>query len=259
MNRKLTTLILLLTGIGSQLFAQNTRFPTEGVITFERNINAYAVIQKMIDRNKDNTWITTIFDNYKKTEKQFKVLNSTLYFADNKTMFKPTEDVSVQNQFFGDSPEMKQFNTIYTDFNTGQQITQKKVFEETFLVKDSTRQINWKITTETREIAGYTCRRANAIVMDSIYVVAFYTDQIPVSGGPEIFSGLPGMILGVALPHDNVTWFAKTVTDKAVEPKMMAAPVKGKATDKKGLKTTLTAALSDWGEYAKSYMRLFML
>jgi GLPGLI family protein len=48
-------------------------------------------------------------------------------------------------------------------------------------------------------IAGFNCRRANAMIMDSIYVVAFYTDEILTTGGPESFSGLPGMILGVAL------------------------------------------------------------
>jgi len=32
----------------------------------------------------------------------------------------------------------------------------------------------------------------------SIDVVAFYTDDIPVSGGPESFDGLTGMILQVA-------------------------------------------------------------
>ncbi|MGY0037582.1 GLPGLI family protein [Pedobacter sp. NJ-S-72] len=150
-------------------------------------------------------------------------------------------------------------NTTYTDLNTKQQTTQKKVFEETFLVKDSTRVINWKITDETREIAGFNCRRANALVMDSIYVVAFYTDQIPVSGGPESFSGLPGMILGLALPHENVTWFAKTVADRPVAPNKLTPPAKGKVTDNKGLKLTLTAALKNWGEYAKGMYKAFLL
>ena len=111
---------------------------------------------------------------------------------------------------------VSQNNTIFTDLQTKTSIDQKMVFEDFFLVKDSTRKIKWKITDETREIAGFTCRRANAIVMDSIYVVAFYTEKIPISGGPESFSGLPGMILGLALPHENITWFATKVTEGAL-------------------------------------------
>src|SRR6185437_10397918 len=94
--------------------------------------------------------------------------------------------------------------------------SQKTIFDQPFLVKDSLRKIKWKITDENREIAGYNCRRANGLMMDSIYVVAFYTDKIPVSGGPESFSGLPGMILEVALPHENVIWRATKVTEAEI-------------------------------------------
>jgi GLPGLI family protein len=259
-KRKLMPLLFLVfNAICNNLAAQNTRFPTAGTITFERNINTYGIIQKMVDKQKDNPFMGTVFDSYKKTEKQFKILQSTLYFSDQKTLFKPTEDLSVQNQFFSNSAELKQINTVYSDCNSGQQIIQKKVFEETFLVKDSIRHIDWKMTSETRDIAGYTCRRANAIVMDSIYVVAFYTEQIPVSSGPEGFAGLPGMILGIALPHDNVTWFAKTVTDQVIDPKVLIPPAKGKVIDKKGLVKTLTDVLSDWSSDVKSLMRPYML
>lgn len=68
------------------------------------------------------------------------------------------------------------------------------------------------------------------------------------------------MILGVALPHENVTWFAKTVTDKAVDSKVMVAPAKGKVTDNKGLTATLLAALKDyWGADSNPMLKMFML
>ena len=95
-------------------------------------------------------------------------------------------------------------------------MSQKTVFEQTFLVEDTLRRIKWKITDETRPIAGFNCRRANALIMDSICVVAFYTDEILTTGGPESFSGLPGMILGIALPHEHITWFATKVEDLRV-------------------------------------------
>lgn len=258
MNRKLVILILLTFSTNLSVMAQNVRFVTDGAIEFERNINVYAILQKRI--NKENSgYLTQIVDQMKKSQSQFRLLNSTLYFSKNKTLFKPGEDNSAPIPFFGTSPDLSQINTIYSDLSTQQKVTQKKVFEETFLVKDSTRKINWKITGETRDIAGYSCRRANAIVMDSIYVVAFYTDQIPVSGGPESFSGLPGMILGLALPHDNVTWFAKTVTDKTIENNILVPPAKGKTTDNKGLAATLNSALKEWGDDAKFYLKNFML
>lgn len=254
MKIKLTILTSLLIGFSTVLFAQNAKFATEGVIEFERNINMYGTIQKEI--NKNNTaFYTPLLDQYKKEHPQFKVVKSTLYFSRNKTLFKPEAENSNSGNFMEDSPNGNQINIIYQDLATNQQITQKKVFEETFLVKDTARVINWKITSETRDIAGYTCRRANAVIMDSIYVVAFYTDQIAVSGGPESFSGLPGMILGVALPHENVTWFAKTVTDKPIESTLVVPPVKGKPATNKSLQLILKNVMKDWGDYAKAYLK----
>lgn len=258
MKQFILTLSLLCGIAALQGHAQNIRFVNSGEIEFERSINTYAMLQRIAKQSDDNAWLPKILENFKQNQKQFKTLKSTLYFSDNKTLFLPVEDMSPPNPFLN-TPELKQINTTFTDYNTRLQQTRKAVFEEYFLVKDTARTINWKITTETREIAGYTCRRANAIIMDSIYVVAFYTDRIPVSGGPENFNGLPGMILGVALPHDNVTWFAKTVTDKNVEPKLLVPPAKGKVTDNKGLKSTLLSALKDWGNYASSFMKSFML
>ncbi|CAM4344008.1 GLPGLI family protein [Pedobacter westerhofensis] len=254
--KKLIKMLLVLQAISYTVAAQNARFPAEGVIEFERNTNMYAVIQKKI--KSDNEFGARIFEEYKKANPQFKILKSTLYFSKDKTLFKPTEDANPTSSYYGSGPDVTQINTIYADLKTKQQTTRKTVFEDNFLVKDSIRAINWKITSETREIAGYMCRRANAIVMDSIYVVAFYTDQIPVSGGPESFTGLPGMILGVALPHDNISWFAKTVTDKPIDAPVIIPPSKGKPTDNKGLLVIINNAMKDWGEYGKAYLKALM-
>jgi GLPGLI family protein len=252
-------LILLACLCGGSTFAQNTHFTTNGTIEFEKKVNMYAVIKKVI--NKDNeSWYTPAFESYKKTNPQFKVLKSTLTFTNNKTLYAPVvSDEPPSNSWFSDMPLAQQINTVYTDLNTNVSTTNKKVFDEQFLVKDTARKINWKITDETREIAGYTCRRANAIVMDSIYVVAFYTEEIPLSGGPESFTGLPGMILGLALPHENVTWFATKVTDAPVAETAMKVPAKGKAVNFKGLTTTLTAVMKDLGEYGKKFFKIYLL
>ena len=251
-------LILLMGNIG---YAQNVRFVSEGTIEYERKVNMFAIIRKNLKNiGGNNVFYQQAFDHYQKNQPQFKTLKSTLAFSNNKTLFSPVLSKEAQNGgFFGNEPSANQYNTIFTDLSAGTVINQKHVFEETFLLRDSTRKITWKITDEVREIAGYSCRRANAIMLDSIYVVAFYTDQIPVSGGPESFSGLPGMILGVALPHENTTWFATKVNDVAVGAQVIAAPTKGKAMDFPAFKTYITKALKDWGAYAQAALKGFML
>ncbi|WP_183576298.1 GLPGLI family protein [Mucilaginibacter sp. X5P1] len=256
MKKILFTLTCLLFSAGL-LFAQNVRFPSSGTIEFNKTVNIYGLINKQMNKNNEDFWMQ-IMDAYKKNHPQFKVLKSVLTFSGNKTLYTPLEDTEPTTDFF-DFPMADQNNTIYTDLATSQSIIQKKVFEDVFLLKDSTRKINWKITDETREIAGYPCRRANAIVMDSIYVVAFYTDKIHVSGGPETFTGLPGMILGVALPHENVTWFATKVNDMSIEDKALTPPKKGKPVTNQTFQTTLQPVMKNWGDYKQIYLKAFLL
>lgn len=258
MKIKNTFILVLASLIGQFAYAQNARFATQGVIEYEKKINMYALIAEQIKRYPDDSFGPKVFEDYKKNNPQFKVLKSTLTFSKDQTLFTPTAETTVQNNWFS-FPIAQQNNTIYTQTANGTSVAQRKIYEETYLVKDSTRKINWKITSEIRNIAGYDCRRANALIMDSIYVVAFYTEEIPVSGGPEGFTGLPGMILGVALPHEHVTWFANSVLDQPVSDDKIKIPVKGKPTDNKKLGDILKEALKDWGKSAQEYLKAFML
>ncbi len=85
---------------------------------------------------------------------------------------------------------------------------------------------------EIRQIAGYECRKALTIINDSVYVVAFYTDKILLKGGPEGFNGLPGMIMGMAIPRLQTTWFATKVEPTPFDPKELQVPAGKKSTAK---------------------------
>ncbi|WP_316769542.1 GLPGLI family protein [Pedobacter frigiditerrae] len=259
MKMKIYQIIIACLFLGSQAsFAQNARFTTQGVIEYEKKINMYALIKDQVKKNADRSYYAQAFEDYQKKNPQFKVLKSTLKFSKDQTLFTPIEEDVVGNGFF-DFASSDQNNIISTNAAAGTSVAQKKVFEQTYLLKDSTRKINWKITNEMRNIAGYDCRRANALIMDSIYVVAFYTEEIPVSGGPETFSGLPGMILGVALPYEHITWFATSVLDQPVTDDKLKAPIKGKPVDTKQLTNILKAATKDWGEWGQDALKAFLL
>ncbi len=102
-------------------------------------------------------------------------------------------------------------NVVYNDFKTGKTISQKPVFEETFLMEDSLLNIKWKLTSDTRTIAGFDCRKAIGFIDDTLAVFAFYTDELLVNGGPEGIHGLPGMILGVGIPRLHTKLFGLIV------------------------------------------------
>ncbi|SDE48080.1 GLPGLI family protein [Mucilaginibacter pineti] len=237
-------------------FAQNKHFTTSGTIEYERTANMFALVKKKVTKSTPDA--KYYYDEYIKREPQFRKLKSILIFGNNTSLFTPVKpEESVWYNY--DSPMANQLNIIYNDFNNGISIIQKEFFERTFLVTDSIRKIKWKITDETRVIAGYTCRRANGLVLDSVYVVAFYTGEIPVSGGPESFAGLPGMILGVAVPHENVTWFATKVTDSTIDSKTLTPPKQGKPVNNQGLYDDIMKVIKSWGDYAIVALKGYLL
>ncbi len=252
----------LLLSFPALLSAQYAHFTERGVITYEKSVNMFAKMQRQF--GDASGFAAQALENYKKTQPQFRTYENQLFFdGTGKTLYKPSgktqQAAGAAMAFFGGDPSIDMGNIIFTDLNSKLSTSQKNLYEETFLVTDSPHEIKWKITDERREIAGYNCRRANAIVMDSIYVVAFYTDQIPVSGGPESFTGLPGMILGLALPHENITWFATKIEDRPVMARDVAPPTKGKPVDKQGLRSYLEGAFKSWGIRADEIYKAVLL
>ena len=220
-------------------------FIAKGKIEFERKTNVYKEIDAMAD--DDNDWI----QNIKKSLPQYDVTYFDLFFDGNKSIYKPGKENLSQQKI----PEWFQGpaidNIVYNDFETMQSTSLKNVFESSFLIQDSLRKIEWRITPDLRTIAGFECRKAVGRIMDSVYVIAFYTDEITISGGPESFTGLPGMILGVAIPRINTTWFATKLILSEVKPEDLIIPKKGKKINNTQLMDQLKTSTKDWGKYGQ--------
>ncbi|MEP6746379.1 MAG: GLPGLI family protein [Bacteroidota bacterium] len=231
-----------------KLHAQNNIFLTEGKIEFEKKLNLYSQLDE-----QDEAWT----DLMKKSRPKFKVSYFDLLFSKNKTIYQPGRENPDNLKLF--DWNIAQENVVYAELDSSKSVSQKKVFEEVFLFEDSTRRIEWKITDETRMIAGFQCRRANAIIMDTVYVVAFYTDDILAPGGPESFNGLPGMILGVSLPHQHVSWFATKVAAVPVTASQLKAPAKGKKVTTKTVQEVLKDKLKYWGKEKQQNLEALML
>ena len=187
-------------------------------------------------------------DNIKKQTPKYKTDIFELFFTDKQSLYKPAPDgITESKMMMGNTPADR--NIIFTDFETKKSIGEKKVYEKMYLVTDSVKQYQWKITEEFRKIAGFNCRRAETVIMDSVYVIAFYTDAILAEGGPEGFNGLPGMILGVVMPRLNVTYFATRIDNYLPTEKEIAPPTKGEKVTYKTLDTKLRDSMKQWGDF----------
>jgi GLPGLI family protein len=193
--------------------ALQAQFIKAGKIEYERRTNQHSFLE---DENMFDAMI-------KESMPKFAVTYNDLIFDEKTSLFKE-----------GKEPEHRKIhwsinyitNIVFRDLEKGSRLTQKNIFGSEYLVQDSLLKVDWKITSEPRTIAGFECRKAVGRIFDSVVVIAFYTDEILASAGPESFGGLPGMILGLAIPRLHTTWYATKL--ELIETPVITPPKEGK-------------------------------
>jgi GLPGLI family protein len=151
-------------------------------------------------------------------------------------------------------------NEWFMDYNTGTFTMKKVVVGAPFFVTDSLGKIKWKLSNENRIIAGFNCRKATGIINDSVYVFAFYTDEIVTNGGPCSINGLPGMTLGLTIPRLYTSWIATKISVVNVNEAIIIAPTSKKTMTLKEYKTFLKKRTEDWGydDESKQWINQFV-
>jgi GLPGLI family protein len=176
---------------------------------------------------------------------EFKIGYYNLTFADGKSVYK--------FDHWSDGPKLPNFLTSsdesdvwYFNYNSEKYDIEKNIFGSEINIADSISNLKWRITNETRVIAGFSCRKAFTTIFDSVYVFAFYTDEIMLSGGPCSIHGLPGLILGMTIPRLYTSWIATKVMVNNIDEKIIK-PVEAKKTYKLDyLNATFKDRTKDW-------------
>jgi GLPGLI family protein len=243
--------IALIIAICSSSILQAQQFVEKAVIEYEVKTN----VKKTMGNSR---WAEMLAE----AMPQFKTAYYNFTFADNKSVYK--------FDHWDAGPKMPEFmrkndeeNVWYFDYAANKYNMQKNVFGSVFNVEDSIPQISWRLTNENRIIAGFNCRKAVARIMDSVYVFAFYTDEIVVPGGPCSINGLPGMILGLTIPRMYTSYIATKITLNNVN----VADIKPVSAKKNytysALKTNINSRIKEWvseddDEESRMWMNQFL-
>lgn len=234
MKRSILFLLLLLPA-----WVAHSQYTLSGKIEYERKVNSHA---QMEDWGEGN-WKETIMSKVPK----FSSTYFDLLFDTTTVLYQPgREPETPPVKLWTSNPAAE--NRVLTNFGTGRAKAMKLVYDDKFVVEDTVRQLDWRLKNEVRTIAGYTCHKAVSRICDSVYVVAFYTEDIPTPGGPELFAGLPGMILELAIPRLHTTWTATKVDLIAPKQQDFKIPEKGKKVTNKELYESVQASLKGWGK-----------
>ena len=125
---------------------------------------------------------------------------------------KPVNGISMTIEMSGNGDT---YGTTYKDLTAQTFLREDNIQGKEFLVTDKIEKLDWKVTGETKMIGKYNVMKATYtfpkeekeeseeestsllnMVDDKEHVVtAWFTMDIPISNGPGIYQGLPGLIL----------------------------------------------------------------
>ena len=239
--RKIFLILTVMLVVFTSAFAQ----VKEGKLIFERKVNMHKMITDPEMRARIPEFRTDKFE---------------LLFNEQASMFKTIPEEEAPDPFANSGggggggvrfafrmPE----TATYTDIANQMQYESRSLFEKEFLIVDSLKPNNWKLSDETKTIAKFVCKKATTMIVPQqmnmrfggprnrnnadtaapvkpkeIELVVWYTESIPVSVGPDAYAGLPGAILEVDSDNGGNVITATEFTAKYAA-KELKQPTKG--------------------------------
>lgn len=240
--KKIQLLFALLVGFAITAMAQMK----EGKISYERKVNMH--------RSLPDPQMKSMIP-------EFRTDKFELIFNESASLYRSVVDDEAPDPFAnaggGGGGIRMNFRmpttTTYTDIAKQTQYEERAFFEKEFLIVDSLKQYKWKLSEETKTIAKQLCKKATTMITapqqmrvrisrggenntDSASnapkppketeLVVWYAENIPVSIGPDNYSGLPGVIMEMDV--DNGAQVTTAVEVSAKYPKKeLIQPTKG--------------------------------
>lgn len=91
----------------------------------------------------------------------------------------------------------------YKNLKENLSLRTEDTFNQKFLIKDSLKEYEWKISRESKEILGYEVRKAETTIDSTTNIVAWYAPKLPYRNGPAAYHGLPGLILEIEVMDNS--------------------------------------------------------
>ena len=257
--KKIQLVLALFVGLTTVASAQIK----EGKISYERKVNMH--------RNLPDPQMKSMIP-------EFRTDKFELIFNESASLFRSVVDDEAPDPFAnagGGGGGMRMnfrmpTTTTYTDIAKQTQYEERAFFEKEFLIVDSLKQYKWKLSEETKTIAKQLCKKATTMITapqmrmrisrggenntDSAAnapmkpketeLVVWYAENIPVSVGPENYSGLPGVIMEMNV--DNGASVTTAVEVSAKYPKKeLIQPTKGEKMNRAQFQENMQKLMQD--------------
>ncbi len=218
------------------LFAQQL----EGEITYERVYHwtkIYSRLSYLSNEEKDRikqTWGND--DEYKQ--------KMTLFFNEKQSYYSYPKVEENESGWSWTKSDYK----IYRNFEKEKRTDIIDMLGKTYIVEDSLKAPSWKVMNKIKEVAGRMCMMA--VTEDTVKgqkITAWFANDLAVSGGPELYSGLPGMILELEINDGEIVVSATEIKMKPVAEEDISLPkkMKGRKIDNKQYQELIAGHIRD--------------
>lgn len=123
-------------------------------------------------------------------------------------------------------------------------------------VETEVARVEWRITGEQREHMGYPVTVAVG-EMGGAAVEAWFAPDIPVSGGPAAYGGLPGMILMLSLDGGRTTYAATEISLDGVEDGLIRMPEGGEVRSEESYRSFVAGQVRRFGQDLRGNVRRY--
>lgn len=214
----------------------------EGKIVYERTM------QMNIRINDDNPAFQNLIPKERKDKFE-------LFFTEGKSLWQPVEDDGQSDETsFGEGNGMRMVfrmpgadDITFHNISDGKKVEQRELGGKNYIIADSIKKMSWKVAGESKVILGHNCMKATTQrmqesfrmtmdngetkrekVMDTLNIVAWFTNELPGSFGPEMYQGqLPGTILEIDV-NNGRTFFKAIEVSPKIDVTKVKEPTKGK-------------------------------
>lgn len=174
-----------------------------------------------------------------------------LYFSPAATLYEndkaaAREDVSMNQGGANVMVRMAEpENRVFTSLADKRQVEQREFMTRMFLIEGEIKH-TWKITGNQKIILDFPCQEAIMEEGDN-KITAWFTPLIPVSGGPENYGGLPGLILSVETADHKQVTTAVSVDFEDIPGDNLQKPDKGKKVSREEFRQIVDEKMKEMG------------
>lgn len=241
--RKTILLLLLVPGLLVGLITTSQAQKFEGIATYQSSLEIGSL--EVAGQNMS----AEMQESVRKQLAQSAQKTYTLTFNVQEASWKEEAELDPVTNASANSGIQVRFSTgggvSYLNPSENEFLEETEIFGKKFLVDDELPTFKWKITNETKKIGDYSVTKAEYMdiseqtvmnltdseqttetIMDTTMVTAWFTQQIPVSQGPDNTWGLPGLIL--ELKRGEFTYLCTKIELNPSTPVTIEKPSKGK-------------------------------